>query len=116
MLKRIPHTDLEIIAGQETTREYLKMQERMGRFYLKGFIKHIRNLKKSGEYLEIGPGPGYQTCQIAHEIKNIKIKALEYSQDMVSVANEYKKKERAERKNRVHSRLCRRQESLEQSG
>jgi len=38
MPKRIPHTDLEIITGEQTTDQYLEMQKRMGRFYLSKFL------------------------------------------------------------------------------
>ncbi len=34
MPKRIPHSDLKVITGQQTTEAYLEMQKRLGRFYL----------------------------------------------------------------------------------
>lgn len=91
MPKRIPHTDSEIITGTKTSQDYLKMQKKLGRFYLKNFLKIFSQLNKKGSFLEIGPGPGYQTVLIANRFLNAKIKALEYSADMISIAKEYSK-------------------------
>ena len=67
MPKRIPHTDLEVITGLKTTQDYLEMQKRLGKFYLKDFFKKFDRLNKIGRYLEIGPGPGYQTGLVAEK-------------------------------------------------
>ena len=61
MTKRIPHTDMKVITGLNTARDYLKMQKHLGRFYFKGFFSILDRLARSGRFLEIGPGPGYQT-------------------------------------------------------
>ena len=89
MPKRIPHTDLEVITGSKTTQDYLKMQKKLGKFYFKDFFKRFDQIKKVGRYLEIGPGPGYQTGLVAEKYNPNEIIGLEYSSDMVKVAEEY---------------------------
>lgn len=89
MPRRIPHTDFEVITGEGAVHDYLKMQRKLGRFYLKNFLRIVAGLGKSGSFLEIGPGPGYQTSIIAQQFPGAEITALEYSGDMVSIAKEY---------------------------
>jgi len=89
MPKRIPHVYSEAITGVKETTNYLAMQKKLGRFYLKGFIKRLIGFNKKGLFLEIGPGPAYQTSEIAKQAEGIKIKALEYSEDMISIAKKY---------------------------
>jgi len=87
--KRIPHTDLEVLTGSETAEYYLAMQRRLGRFYLNGFRKLLTRQGKTGRFLEIGPGPGYQTAIVAQDHPEAEIVGLEPSQDMVRIANDY---------------------------
>jgi SAM-dependent methyltransferase len=89
MPKRIPHTDLEVLTGTETAEDYLAMQRRLGRFYLNRFRKILGGLGKSGRFLEIGPGPGYQTAIIAEDYPEAETVGLEPSPDMVHIATAY---------------------------
>jgi SAM-dependent methyltransferase len=89
MPKRIPHTDLEVLTGTETAEDYLAMQRRLGRFYLNRFRKILAGLGKSSRFLEIGPGPGYQTAIIAEDYPEAEIAGLEPSPDMVRIATAY---------------------------
>jgi len=89
MLKRTPHSDLEILTGKATSENYLEMQKKQGRFYLAKFLNLLEQQEKTGKFLEIGPGPGYQTVQVANKIKNSMIVALEPSIDMIKVAREF---------------------------
>ena len=89
MPKRIPHSDLEIITGQQTTQDYLEMQKKLGRFYLSGFLKLLAKQKKIGRFLEVGSGPGYQTAEVANKNREIAITAVEPSADMITVAKSY---------------------------
>jgi ubiquinone/menaquinone biosynthesis C-methylase UbiE len=89
MPKRIPHTDLEVITGTKTTQDYLEMQKKLGKFYFKDFFAKFDQLKKVGRFLEIGPGPGYQTALVAEKYNPDEIIGLEYSSDMIKVAEEY---------------------------
>lgn len=89
MAKRISHTDSKVITGNEKAKDYLRMQKKLGRFYLKNFMNILLDFHKKDSLLEIGPGPGYQTCFISQKIPDATIKALEYSPDMVSIAKKY---------------------------
>jgi len=89
MFKRIPHTESQVITGKQTTEEYLEMQKRLGEFYLRKFLEILDSQKKSGEFLEIGPGPGYQTARVAEHNQESRIQALEPSSDMIVIAESY---------------------------
>jgi SAM-dependent methyltransferase len=90
MPKRIPHTaDSEVITGSKTTEDYLKMQKKIGKFYFKDFLLKFEKLNKTGRYLEVGPGPGYQTGMVLEKFNPKEIIGLEYSPDMIKVAQEY---------------------------
>lgn len=89
MPKRIPHSDLEVITGQQTSEDYLEMQKRLGKFYLRGFLNLLLQQKKTGHFLEVGCGPGYQTAEVAKAIPEADITAIEPSADMLAVAKAY---------------------------
>jgi len=92
MPQRIPHSDsVEVITGEKTTKDYLKMQKMLGKFYFKDFFSKFDKLKIDGRFLEVGPGPGYQTTLVAEKYTPTKIIGLEYSNDMIKVAEEYVK-------------------------
>lgn len=91
--KRVPHGALEILSGRPTAEEYLRMQQVMGRFYLKGFMAELTKLKQSGDFLEIGSGPGYQTAQVAKRCPGARIRVLEPSPDMITIAGAYMKQQ-----------------------
>jgi ubiquinone/menaquinone biosynthesis C-methylase UbiE len=94
MPKRIPHSDLAVITGEKKTKNYLEMQKKMGRYYFKDFLKKFDRINRKGRFLEIGPGPGYQTMLIAEKYQPSEIIGLEYSPDMIKVAEEYKHNKR----------------------
>ena len=85
MPQRVPHSDLEVITGQQTTEEYLEMQKRLGKFYLRGFLNLLLQQKKTGHFLEVGSGPGYQTAEVAKAIPEADITAIEPSADMLAL-------------------------------
>jgi ubiquinone/menaquinone biosynthesis C-methylase UbiE len=89
MLKRIPHSDLQVITGENKTKNYLEMQKKMGRFYFKDFFKKFDRINQNGRFLEIGPGPGYQTALIADKYNPVEIIGLECSADMIKVAERF---------------------------
>jgi ubiquinone/menaquinone biosynthesis C-methylase UbiE len=89
MPKRIPHTDLEVITGAKATRDYLTMQKKMGKFYFKDFFSRMDQVNKGNRFLEVGPGPGYQTALVAEKYRPGEIIGLEYSTDMIAVAEKH---------------------------
>jgi ubiquinone/menaquinone biosynthesis C-methylase UbiE len=91
MFKRTPHTDLAIITGNYSAQNYLEMQKKMARFYLKGFLRILEDQKRNRKFLEIGSGPGYQTVEIIKRFPGVRITALEPSSDMIKVATGFSK-------------------------
>ncbi|VVB63717.1 Ubiquinone/menaquinone biosynthesis C-methyltransferase UbiE [uncultured archaeon] len=75
--------------GKQTAEEYLAMQQKLGRFYLRNFLKILGNQNKAGNFLEIGCGPGYQTAKVAEHNQKCRIQALEPSSDMIAIARSY---------------------------
>jgi len=53
------------------------------------FLKNLSSLGIEGRYLEIGPGPGILTAEIARIHTTVDITAVELSQDMATVGREY---------------------------
>ena len=47
MPKRIPPSNLEVITGTQTAKEYLEMQKKLGRFSLRRFLKLLTKLSYS---------------------------------------------------------------------
>jgi SAM-dependent methyltransferase len=87
---RIPHTlDSEVITGTKTTKDYLVMQKKIGKLYFKDFFLKFEKLNKPGRFLEVGPGPGYQTVMVLEKFNPKEIIGLEYSPDMIKVAEKY---------------------------
>jgi ubiquinone/menaquinone biosynthesis C-methylase UbiE len=69
------------------------MQQKLGRFYLKHFLKILAGQQKSGRFLEIGCGPGYQTARVADNHPESRIQALEPSAEMIAIAKSYLKQQ-----------------------
>lgn len=89
MPKRIPHTDKQVITGSKKTQDYLAMQKKFGRFYFKKFFSKFDQSYQPGRFLEVGPGPGYQTVLVAEKYDPEQIIGLEYSSDMIRVGEKY---------------------------
>jgi SAM-dependent methyltransferase len=86
---RIPHVEHEVIRGKKKTIDYLRMQKIMGRFYFNDFFTKFDQIGNHGRFLEVGPGPGYQTAMVYDKYSPEEIIGLEYSEDMISVAENY---------------------------
>lgn len=89
MSTRIPHPTQKIITGQQKTTGYLQMQKKLGGYYLQNFFNILDEQHKSGRFLEVGSGSGFQTAEIAQKYPQAEIVALEPSADMISVASDY---------------------------
>ncbi len=87
--RRIPHTNLQVINGKEKTMNYLRMQKVMGRLYLHDFFSKFDQIARQGRYLEVGPGPGYQTHLVCEKYTPEEIIGLECSTGMIRVAEQY---------------------------
>jgi ubiquinone/menaquinone biosynthesis C-methylase UbiE len=89
MPDRIPHSNQEIITGQQMTTNYLRMQKMLGKFYLRKFFAILDGQHKTGRFLEIGSGSGYQTAGVTEKYPQAEIIAVEPSVDMITVAAGY---------------------------
>lgn len=97
MLKRIiENRHNEFFTGIENARKYAEESEKSSKMRFRGFLKKIDKLNIKGNYLEIGAGSGTLAAMIAKRTKEINITAIEISSDMITVANEYVKKESLE--------------------
>ncbi|MEA2095451.1 MAG: class I SAM-dependent methyltransferase [Candidatus Cloacimonadota bacterium] len=97
MLERIIESyQNEVFTGMENARKYAEESEKSSKMRFRGFLKKIDKLNIKGNYLEIGAGSGTLAAMIAKRNKDIDITAIEISADMITVANEYIKKESVE--------------------
>jgi ubiquinone/menaquinone biosynthesis C-methylase UbiE len=75
-------------AGRAAARKYADMALKSKMRY-RAFFKHIKSLGIQGKYLDIGAGPGIQTAMAAEYDPNVEITALEPSDGMITVGEEY---------------------------
>ena len=73
-------------------RRYAAEVERWKSLY-GGFLRKWRELGVTGNYLEIGSGPGVMATTIARENPDVHITGVDLSTDMVTVAEEYIRRE-----------------------
>ncbi len=79
----------EVMTGRHMAREYLRYQKIIGGFYLNGFYRTLEQERRSGRYLEIGSGPGYQTAEVMQRLSPDEIVCVEPSRDMLDAAGDY---------------------------
>ncbi len=89
MFKRIveDHQE-EYFSGIENARKYAEESERSSKMRFRSFLNKLKTLNIKGNYLEIGAGSGTLAAIIAENNKEVNITAIEFSPDMVTVANE----------------------------
>jgi len=79
----------EAIGGVEEARKYAQAHQKYAGLMYRAFLKDLKALHISGNYLEIGAGPGFLAMMIAERNPNVSITAVDLSLDMMAVANEY---------------------------
>lgn len=90
MFKRVVESNQnDSFSGIENARKYAKEAEKSSKMRFRGFLKIMDDLNVEGDYLEISAGSGTLAAMIAKRNKNVKITAIEVSDDMITVANEY---------------------------
>jgi 2-polyprenyl-3-methyl-5-hydroxy-6-metoxy-1,4-benzoquinol methylase len=87
MLRRIEPPE-EAISGLENARQYAETVKKSPKIIYRGFLKEVKSLNITGEYLEIGAGPGILTAIVAEDNPDVHITAVELSPDMVAIAQE----------------------------
>jgi 2-polyprenyl-3-methyl-5-hydroxy-6-metoxy-1,4-benzoquinol methylase len=88
MLRRIEQKE-EAIGGIEEARKYAQAHRKYDGLMYRAFLKDLKALRISGNYLEIGAGPGFLAVMIAERNPDVSITAVDLSPEMVAVANEY---------------------------
>ena len=87
MLKRIEHQEEAIVSINEV-RRYAEAQRRV-KFMYRPLVKELQALHITGNYLEIGAGPGLLAAMLVEENKNLSITAVDLSAQMANIACEY---------------------------
>lgn len=88
MTKRIAHKE-EPITGTENSRHYEEAHRGPAKIVYRALQKEIKTLMPSGEYLEVGAGPGILAAIIAEDNPGVHITAVDISPDMVAVAKSH---------------------------
>jgi SAM-dependent methyltransferase len=88
MTKRIAHKEEQII-GTENSRQYKEAHRGPAKIVYRALQKEIKALMPSGDYLEVGAGPGILSAIIAEDNPGVHITAVDISPDMVAVAKGY---------------------------
>ena len=79
----------EEIAGIDNARKYAEKHKKYVGLMYRGILKDIRANGISGNYLEMGAGPGLLAVMVVRQNPEINITAIDLSPDMATVANEY---------------------------
>jgi len=79
----------EAIGGVEEARKFAQAHKKYAGLMYRAFLKDLKALHVSGNYLEIGAGPGFLAMMIAEHNPDVTITAVDISPDMAAVANEY---------------------------
>ena len=87
MLKRIEHRE-EAIESIDEVQRYAIAQRRV-KFMYRPLVKELRSLHITGNYLEIGAGPGLLATMLAEENQDLCITAVDLSVQMANTAREY---------------------------
>jgi len=78
-----------VMTGRRMANDYLRIQKAVGWVYLGGFYRILEQNPRSGRYLEIGSGPGYQTAEVMQRLSPDEIVCVEPSRDMLDTAGDY---------------------------
>ena len=79
----------ETIGGIEDARRFAQAHKKYAGLMYRAFLKGLKALHVSGDYLEMGAGPGFLAIMIVERNPDVSITAVDLSPDMVTVANEY---------------------------
>lgn len=78
-----------VMTGQRMAKEYLRYQKAISWIYLNGFYQTLEQHPRSGRFLEIGSGPGFQTAEVMRRFSPREIVCVEPSRDMLDAAGSY---------------------------
>jgi len=79
----------EAISDIDNARKYAERHKKYASLMYRGILKDIRANGISGNYLEMGAGPGLLAVMVARQNPEVNITAIDLSPGMATVANEY---------------------------
>jgi 2-polyprenyl-3-methyl-5-hydroxy-6-metoxy-1,4-benzoquinol methylase len=79
----------EAISDIDNARKYAERHKKYSSLMYRGILKDIRANGISGNYLEMGAGPGLLAVMVARQNPEVNITAIDLSPGMAMVANEY---------------------------
>lgn len=88
MLKRIPHSEEHVTTIQDPA-EYYERHKATGVRRFKPFLKWLVKTNSSGEYLEVGAGPGILAALLAKSISDVQITAVEPDPRMIQIGEKH---------------------------
>jgi predicted O-methyltransferase YrrM len=77
------------VSETDSAHKYAERHKKYVNFMYWGILKDIKASGISGNYLEVGAGPGLLAVRLAQQNPEIKITAVDLWPDMAAVANEY---------------------------
>lgn len=87
MTKRIPHKEESTVT--RSAKEYAEGHRKYANRQYGALLEDMKALNLSGQYLEVGAGPGFLAIMIAEDNPEVHITAVDISSDMAEVAQEY---------------------------
>jgi SAM-dependent methyltransferase len=78
-----------VMTGRQLAKDYLRYQKAISWIYLGGFYRTLEQDPRSGRFLEIGSGPGFQTAEVMQRLSPREIVCVEPSRDMLDAAGDY---------------------------
>ena len=87
-MKRIIESHQEDFFNAENVEKYLEDAKNASKVKFNNFLNTLNKLNIQGKYLEIGSGPGTLTQIVAKQHPNVKITAMDISQDMIKLAQQ----------------------------
>lgn len=87
-MKRIIESHQEDFFYAENVEKYLEDAKNASKVKFNNFLNTLNKLNIQGKYLEIGSGPGTLTQIVAKQHPNVKITAMDISQDMIKLAQQ----------------------------
>ena len=88
IMKRIIESHQEDFFNAENVKKYLEDAKNASKVKFNNFLNTLNKLNIQGKYLEIGSGPGTLTQIVAKQHPNVKITAMDISQDMIKLAQQ----------------------------